>query len=55
MKVGTLIRKPTEFNMIGMVVKIDKPNEYMTNIHWIHVLFQNGKVWGCWSSECILL
>ena len=54
MKVGMLIKKPTA-NMIGMIVKIDKPNDYVTNIHWIHVLFQNGHVWGCWESECIAL
>jgi hypothetical protein len=54
MKVGTLIRKKST-NMVGVVVKIDKPNDYVTNIHWMQVLFQNGKVWGCWSSECVIL
>ena len=54
MKVGTLIRKIST-NMAGIVVKIDEPSEYTTNIHWVYVLFQNGKVWGCWSSECVVL
>ena len=54
MKVGALIRKIST-NMIGVVVKIDLPKDYETNIRWIHVLFQNGKVWGCWESECIIL
>lgn len=54
MKVGTLIRKKST-NMVGVVVKIDMPNVHSMDINWIHVFFQNGKVWGCWSSECIIL
>ena len=54
MKVGTLIKKKST-NMFGVVVNIDIPNAYAPDIYWIQVLFQNGKVWGCWSSECIVL
>tara|TARA_Y100001973_G_scaffold38653_1_gene58149 strand:- start:122 stop:277 length:156 start_codon:yes stop_codon:yes gene_type:complete len=51
MKVGTLIRKKST-NMIGIVVEMEKTKH---GIHWAKVFFQNGKVWGCWESECVIL
>ena len=51
MKVGTLIRKPSA-KMIGVVVEIINEGHC---VRWIRVLFQNGKIWGCWETECVIL